>query len=280
MLKLGVAAMPRAGPLSGSRHAGGRHSGGRHPGEAHSHMRLAPDRFPQCALVSTAGSLLGQGYGRDIDAHEEVIRLGQGPTGGRYLQDLGSRTTLRIANPYLFIASHSNLSMFRRTLESEGWPRLVYLSQHCPYRKGEWAKILTCIPVPRCAANLTRASKPTTGFSTVVLLLGGGTSRLPPWMPRCSRLHLYGFGDADPSAPYHYWSDGTKHDRHNSTEFYRKTRKTSNHDFMGEHVLLRSDFGATAALDGPFVIPREAITDRCAGRNFTAPVRKGHNRKR
>jgi len=202
-------------------------------------------------------------HGRDIDAHQEVIRLGQGPTGGRFLEDVGSRTTLRITNAYLFVPSHNNLSMFGTTLQSEGWPRLPCLNRHCPVQKEGWSRLFTCIRLPRCADHLVGRFKPTTGFSTALLLLDDTITQLPPWMPRCDRLHLYGFDDTDPSAPYHYWSDG-KNPNTNSTEFYRKSRQTSTHDFKLEHIILRAKLGGTRSLDGPFVIRRAAVAAMCA----------------
>eukprot|EP00962_Isochrysis_galbana_P000664 scaffold188_cov107-Isochrysis_galbana.AAC.11 len=125
----------------------------------HSNLRtLESENLPQCALVSTAGSLLGKMHGRDIDAHQEVIRLGQGPTGGRFLEDVGSRTTLRITNAYLFVPSHNNLSMFGTTLQSEGWPRLACLNRHCPVQKEGCSRLFTCIRLPRCADHLPRGA--------------------------------------------------------------------------------------------------------------------------
>lgn len=46
-----------------------------------------------CALVSNAGSLLGQGYGAAIDQNECVWRMNRGPTKG-FEADVGSKTTL------------------------------------------------------------------------------------------------------------------------------------------------------------------------------------------
>eukprot|EP00962_Isochrysis_galbana_P037258 scaffold12986_cov148-Isochrysis_galbana.AAC.3 len=228
-------------------------------------MASEPKALPQCALVSTAGSLTGKMHGPEIDAHEAVIRLGQGPTGGHYMQDVGSRTDVRIANTYIFTSTHSNLTMFKTTLESEGWPRIVLLASDCHSRRERWAMVLSCIPVPRCAANLVRRAKPTSGLNTALLLLGGNGTQMPPWMPRCDSLHLYGFGGTDdPSAPYHYWSDGTYHDKLNSTKFYETSRRQSGHSFNQEHALLRTKLGGNTSLDGPFIIQRAAVAAQCA----------------
>mmetsp|Transcript_35568 Transcript_35568/g.113264 ORF Transcript_35568/g.113264 Transcript_35568/m.113264 type:complete len:84 (-) Transcript_35568:866-1117(-) len=46
-----------------------------------------------CALVSTSGSLLEVRWGSEIDAHQVVFRIGQGPVAGRYTTHVGSRNT-------------------------------------------------------------------------------------------------------------------------------------------------------------------------------------------
>lgn len=59
-------------------------------------------RFRTCAVVGSGGGLRGSGLGREIDAHELVVRLNGAPTVGPISRDVGGRTTLRIAthSPY------------------------------------------------------------------------------------------------------------------------------------------------------------------------------------
>lgn len=52
-----------------------------------------------CALVSNAGSLLGQGRGEEIDANDCVWRMNRGPTQG-FEKDVGRRTTLDMVNSF------------------------------------------------------------------------------------------------------------------------------------------------------------------------------------
>ena len=52
-----------------------------------------------CALVSNAGSLLGQGRGPAIDENECVWRMNRAPTKG-FEADVGSKTTLDMTNSY------------------------------------------------------------------------------------------------------------------------------------------------------------------------------------
>jgi hypothetical protein len=218
----------------------------------------------ECALVSTAGSLLGGMYGGEIDSHHQVIRVGQGPTGGRYQDDVGSRTTLRIARRTLFLdTEHNDLRSFGKILRSEGWPRSVYMHFTCPGAVPAAAELMTCVHVPRCSFKL--GSNPTTGLASVVLLLGA-RDRLPPCWPRCDSLKLYGFGETNGSTPYHYWSDGSHSDGQNSSEWYKRKKLTGTvaHNYGEEHSLLRAKLNGTSSLDGPFVVSRAAIAAWCA----------------
>jgi hypothetical protein len=50
-----------------------------------------------CAVVGNSGVLLNTTFGRDIDAHQVVIRLNAAPTHG-YVQHVGLKTTARVMN--------------------------------------------------------------------------------------------------------------------------------------------------------------------------------------
>ncbi|XP_078266915.1 beta-galactoside alpha-2,6-sialyltransferase 1-like isoform X2 [Rhinoraja longicauda] len=57
--------------------------------------------FQTCAVVASAGSILKSKLGREIDAHDAVLRFNRAPTIG-FESDVGNRTTIRIVNSQWF----------------------------------------------------------------------------------------------------------------------------------------------------------------------------------
>ncbi|KAL6101017.1 st6gal2 [Pungitius sinensis] len=61
------------------------------------HQRQDSSSFKTCAVVTSAGAILRSGLGKEIDAHDAVLRFNAAPTQG-YERDVGSKTTIRIIN--------------------------------------------------------------------------------------------------------------------------------------------------------------------------------------
>ncbi|XP_063633515.1 beta-galactoside alpha-2,6-sialyltransferase 2 [Cydia splendana] len=64
-------------------------------------------RYSKCAVVSSAGALLGSRLGRFIDSHDMVVRFNNAPT-ENYTEDVGSKTTFRIVNSQVVAKTEYN----------------------------------------------------------------------------------------------------------------------------------------------------------------------------
>jgi hypothetical protein len=51
---------------------------------------------PSCALVGSSSSLLQAAHGREIDAHDLVVRYNFAPSGGRFAAHVGARSDVRL----------------------------------------------------------------------------------------------------------------------------------------------------------------------------------------
>uniref|UniRef100_A0A3B5MYA9 Beta-galactoside alpha-2,6-sialyltransferase 2 n=1 Tax=Xiphophorus couchianus TaxID=32473 RepID=A0A3B5MYA9_9TELE len=68
-----------------------------HPLEQLNKQQQDRSGFKSCAVVTSAGSILRSRLGKEIEAHDAVLRFNAAPTEG-YEHDVGSKTTIRIIN--------------------------------------------------------------------------------------------------------------------------------------------------------------------------------------
>lgn len=54
--------------------------------------------YKTCAIVGNSGSLLLGSHGEEIDAHEAVLRMNNAPVGGKFLKEVGQKTSFNLIN--------------------------------------------------------------------------------------------------------------------------------------------------------------------------------------
>uniref|UniRef100_A0A7S0IZG9 Uncharacterized protein n=1 Tax=Calcidiscus leptoporus TaxID=127549 RepID=A0A7S0IZG9_9EUKA len=161
--------------------------------------------YGACAVVGSGGTLRNAHHGREIDAHDAVIRFNLAPTGGEWLEAVGSRSTFRLFNGQ----SRSRHTLVRANTSHE----LLY----CPFDKWLGKCILSAVSF-RTSTTSTRVGAAqlqhahggrhvrmvSTGLLGVVLALA-----------MCETVSLYGFGNQSAAAALatgvsastcgHYW---------------------------------------------------------------------------
>ncbi|XP_028846678.1 beta-galactoside alpha-2,6-sialyltransferase 2 [Denticeps clupeoides] len=83
--------------------------------------------FGSCAVVTSAGAILHSGLGKEIDAHDAVLRFNAAPTEG-YERDVGKKTTIRIINSQILAsAKHKfNSSSLYQNVTLVAWDPAPY----------------------------------------------------------------------------------------------------------------------------------------------------------
>ena len=213
----------------------------------------APKR---CALLSTAGSLLYHERGREIDAHDLVIRTGQAPVHG-FARYVGHRTDYRIMSVSLYESVRKmNVSRTREELARE---TILYTKLPAPqcgkikewHRQHKITRPYVCLGVGRPQCNVaTRWSRHfSSGFESVFIAL---------LTLNCTHITLLGFNSTENlNAPYHYWADGSYHDSTSARQWYKDRGSTRyGHDFLAEQRVL-----ASATRDS--VLTRQSLAAVC-----------------
>jgi hypothetical protein len=91
-------------------------------------------RYPTCAVVGSSGLMISSGLGKQIDAHDAVVRLNQAPCQPRYQPDVGARTTLRILNKRwtaIYGRHHPELMHVDPDGKKDGGERMTVIASRC-----------------------------------------------------------------------------------------------------------------------------------------------------
>ncbi|XP_019750098.1 beta-galactoside alpha-2,6-sialyltransferase 2 [Hippocampus comes] len=83
--------------------------------------------FKTCAVVASAGAILRSRLGKEIDAHDAVLRFNAAPTEG-YEKDVGSKTTIRIINSMVMASPkrHFQTSSLYKNVTLVAWDPAPY----------------------------------------------------------------------------------------------------------------------------------------------------------
>ena len=154
-----------------------------------------------CAIVGSSGSLTRSGHGRAIDAHSVVMRFNLAPAGGEWGADVGNRTTVRILTdkvvaPYMKSAGgkgkgKASLSRFGRVAEPQSTLLLYCMAQGWVGKCMHDQRVSHVNPVflrylrSELDVHQGRGRLPSAGLAGMAMAIS-----------RCSRVTLYGFGNA------------------------------------------------------------------------------------
>ncbi len=148
--------------------------------------------FGTCAVVGNSGNLLQKGHGKDIDAHDTVIRFNGAPT-VHYEEDVGSKTTIRIQNvdnlgfhehndKYLIFTARNKRDLQKFVNHRKRYSRRKQFAFNSEF----WCHIWDWVS--------HRKLKPSTGLAGIILALR--TCDHP--------INLYGFSHNDTN--FHYFN--------------------------------------------------------------------------
>ncbi|KAJ0003768.1 hypothetical protein NQD34_008866 [Periophthalmus magnuspinnatus] len=189
-----------------------------------------PDRCRTCAVVGNSGNMKGSNYGRQIDAHDIVMRMNFGKTAG-YEVDVGNKTTHRVMYPEsgMDLDDDTHLVLFPFKIMDLQWITEAFTTgfhgrSYAPVQEKINAnKNLVMVVNPRFMRYIhtcwlsTRGKYPSTGFMTLVLA-----------MHICDQVDIYGFG-ADKNGNWNHYYEVLRN----------RNLKTGVHPGMYEYNLIQ-----------------------------------------
>lgn len=203
--------------------------------------RPSQTTFGTCAVVGSSGGLSGSGQGAQIDAHDAVFRFNTAPVGGRYMDDVGNRTTV-------WVASHAPWRTQLRTrvgtFASEDaalycfnpWLGACFSDALAGKRVDSRGRTITPLLIsPTLAASMMGIQVALGGRATSNLRPSTGLMGVGLALASCARVSLFGFAnDSDARMAgfcNHYYDC-----RFNQTRYF--SGKMGYHDWHGQWRVL------------------------------------------
>jgi hypothetical protein len=203
-------------------------------------------KHESCALVGTAGILLNNTWGEEIDSFPFVVRLSLSPIQGFY-EHVGSKTSLRLLRTSMFQPGRKIPETFMNMIiaNNSGSGEIGWFIENDPVEKKmrkieerhPSAKFIR-INVPAKPRKLcTKGRQATSGFSAAWMLLD----------TYCESLTLYGFHTPQQmidKVGYHYYEIPCTDQSHDPLDITTKDmydkKKKGGHLFSLEHKILEN----------------------------------------
>jgi hypothetical protein len=200
-------------------------------------------RYKTCAVVGNGGALLTSRHGKDIDAHDAVLRMNNAPVGGRFTDYVGSKTTFNMINFHWareitqrtpVVETDAFLVMYEsvlHTLRNQLYPKLLRMQAQgqlpvIPVLTspdftvkgyGIWLQLKDVLEQRRAAERREKNEKLIKEGKAVEQLKHPGAYKRKPMsgffamlfmLNLCDSVDMYGFSNWRPSRskiPYHYF---------------------------------------------------------------------------
>ncbi|CAL6283357.1 unnamed protein product [Bathycoccus prasinos] len=195
------------------------------------------------AVVGNGGALLTSRHGKDIDAHDAVLRMNNAPVGGRFTDHVGSKTTFNMINFHWareitqrtpVVETDAFLVMYEsvlHTLRNQLYPKLLRMQAQgqlpvVPVLTspdftvkgyGIWLQLKDVLEQRRAAERREKNEKLVKEGKAVEQLKHPGAYKRKPMsgffamlfmLNLCDSVDMYGFSNWRPSRskiPYHYF---------------------------------------------------------------------------
>lgn len=183
-------------------------------------------------IIGSSDNVIDKGFGKEIDAFDEVVRFNRAPVVG-WEEHVGSKTTIRGSNGHVFGNKKPDLTRFTKAGQDQHFIAkqknqshlLISPNPEREFRNGERQMHKTCKAFHifpkfywKTKKDLDFGNNPTVGFQFIYLCLCNGI--IP---------HLYGFGMNEGGNSSHYWEKRDLKASHNM-KFERNILKKWNEE--------------------------------------------------